>query len=446
MIQRVFQPKRKHNGRSLSRENYRGRYKLPGMAKLVDVALYTTEKRVAEQRLAQIVKEAQQEAAGIIAPKAMRDAAQRPLADHLANCVADLKAMGRAKTYYRLVEVRVTRLLKECGWTLPRDVTTDSFLSWRIGQPDMAAKTSNDYLDAAGVLLNWMQRQGRILANPLRAVVKVQTAGQEKIKRRAFTDDEVRRLLGVSESRRPVYLMAILTGLRRGELKAMRWDDIHLDAPKPFVNARASTTKNRKTAVIFLRDDLVAELRRIRPINVSPAAPVFRVPKGETVRADFKRVGIPRFDAVGRRVDLHAMRHTLATNLGRGGVAPRVAMELMRHSDIRLTAKTYTDAGLLETADAMDKLPRFDASPQVAQATGTDGIIEPEKRSLSLVAEGRKLSSDVAGSSVREVKQTPENKASSRDLSQTDATGRRGPSNESDGARTRNLRIDSPVL
>ena len=34
-----------------------------------------------------------------------------------------------------------------------------------------------------------------------------------------------------------------------------------------------------------------------------------------------------------------------------------IAMEVMRHSDIKLTTKTYTDAGLLPVADAVVKLP-----------------------------------------------------------------------------------------
>jgi hypothetical protein len=32
-------------------------------------------------------------------------------------------------------------------------------------------------------------------------------------------------------------------------------------------------------------------------------------------------------------------------------------MELMRHSDMKLTAKTYTDAGLLPTGDAISQSP-----------------------------------------------------------------------------------------
>ena len=39
-------------------------------------------------------------------------------------------------------------------------------------------------------------------------------------------------------------------------------------------------------------------------------------------------------------------------------------MEAMRHSDIRLTTKTYTDTGLLPVSDAVAKLPFFLGSPE----------------------------------------------------------------------------------
>jgi hypothetical protein len=42
--------------------------------------------------------------------------------------------------------------------------------------------------------------------------------------------------------------------------------------------------------------------------------------------------------------------------LARAGVSPRVAMELMRHSDMRLTTKTYTDAMSLPTFDELNKI------------------------------------------------------------------------------------------
>lgn len=60
----------------------------------------------------------------------------------------------------------------------------------------------------------------------------------------------------------------------------------------------------------------------------------------------------------GRRADFH-FRHTLATNLARKNVAPRVAMQILRHSDIRLTMNHYTDGSQLPVVEAIGKLPVF---------------------------------------------------------------------------------------
>jgi len=59
-----------------------------------------------------------------------------------------------------------------------------------------------------------------------------------------------------------------------------------------------------------------------------------------------------------------------------------VAMEVMRHSDMRLTAKTYTDAGLLPVADAVLSLPSL--SP--------DKVADSQIDSQSLFREGHTLS------------------------------------------------------
>ena len=204
--------------------------------------------------------------------------------------------------------------------------------------------------------------------NPLHSVELVQTRGRERRVRRALTDDEVGRLLRASERHRPVYLAALLTGLRRGELKALQWGDVHLDGSCPFLSVRASTTKNNKAATIFLRDDLVAELRRIKQDSYLPSRRVFHrmIPRMAEFRDDLKRAGIAKTDAQGRRVDFHALRHTLATNLGRCGVPQRTGMEMMRHSDMRLMNGAYTDVSQLPTVEAMNKLPRW---PQCSGAS-----------------------------------------------------------------------------
>jgi hypothetical protein len=76
-------------------------------------------------------------------------------------------------------------------------------------------------------------------------------------------------------------------------------------------------------------------------------------------QTDLKRANVAYINSKGQRVDFHSLRYTLATNLALAGTPPRAAMEIMRHSDMRLTTKTYTDAGLLAVWDKVANLPSF---------------------------------------------------------------------------------------
>lgn len=374
----AFRPKRRRGGKLRVSPTWWMRYRLNGETRYTSVNLHVRDKQVAEQKVAEFRREREQEAQGIIAPKPLREAARRPMADHLRDYVAVLKSERHSPMYVYNVERHVTKLLGECAWSLPKDVTAESFESWRCGQKKKG-KTLNDYLADARGLLSWMRRTGRLNADPLACVQKIDTRGQEQL-RRALTDDEFAKLLAVAGRRRAVYFTAGYTGLRRGELRQLQWGDVHLDAPRPFLNVRASTSKNRKAATIWLIPEVVAELRTLRPADASEGAPVFPklVPKMTTFRRHLAKAKIAEKDGQGRVVVFHCLRHTLGTNLARAGVAPVVAMQIMRHSDPRLTMKTYTDASQLPTADAMERLPlpRLNTpgtEPQAARATGTDG-------------------------------------------------------------------------
>ena len=176
-------------------------------------------------------------------------------------------------------------------------------------------------------MLNWLLKHHCIKANPLACVDKVSTIGKETFKRRALTDDEAKRLLEVSSLRRPIYLTALLTGLRRGEMGGLFCADFNLYADKPTISLHANIAKNRQAAVISLRDDLATELGAIIPQNAKPMCKPWRMPKPETVKRDYTIAGIALEDDRGRRVDFHALRHTLGTNLARAGGPPRVAMK-----------------------------------------------------------------------------------------------------------------------
>jgi len=394
----IFRRKRRVGGKVRTSAYWSIKYKLDGDTDYRVRKLHVREKQVAQQLLAEFVGEKEKEACGILPPAAVRDGARKLLQEHLKDFAADLRIRGRAGMYVYNIEHHCQKLFEACGWRTVGDVTADSFVAWRQSQTK-AAKTLNEYLGDARAFINWMKRQGRCPENPLAVVGVVDVRGKGVRKPRAMTDDEVNRLLGVAGERKLLYMLAVLTGLRRGELKALTWGDLKLDGVRPSLTVRASTSKNRRAATIWLRDDLAAELVRIRPVDVSDGVRLFRgLPKMEAFREDLTAAGVDvGKDSQGRKVMFHSFRHTLCTNLARAGVAPRVAMEMMRHSDMRLTNVTYTDAGLLPMVDALERLPRFAAvEVKAAAADCRNPIAErTQKGTQNAVRVGPSASSDV---------------------------------------------------
>jgi integrase len=343
---------------------YRGRYRLDGDRKITDVPLRTFDKQVAVERLKKMVREEQQEREGMISPKPQREAAQKPLTEHLEDFIQSRQSIGRDEKYVKELGKKVLKLAEECGWDLPHQVTGESFEIWRNRQ-EKSAKTLNEYLGAISGLMNWLGR--RLGVNPLRFVEKARVSGTQQRERRAFTMDELRGLVAVSGERGAVYLTAAFTGLRRGELGELTWADVHLDAPQPFINVRAAISKNHKQCSLPLTPDVAEKLWLHRPAEAAPADRVFRrlIPRMDRFRKDLEAADIPYVDAKGEFADFHSLRKTFATMLTLAGVPQRVIMELMRHSDMRLTAKTYTDAGMLPTGDAVLKLPTLKTDSQI---------------------------------------------------------------------------------
>lgn len=175
-----------------------------------------------------------------------------------------------------------------------------------------------------------------------------------------------------------VYTTAIYTGLRRAELKGLQWGDIHLDAEPPYLLARAMTTKNGKDAPMALHPAVVDAILSVGKDNPSPAETVFDVPSIETFKLDLEAAGIPYKDDRGHKTDFHALRTTFCTMMHGTGVLPRTAQELMRHSDIKLTMRNYTDTRLLPLNNSIQSLPNF-AIPTATPKPTLAGIGCPEQ-------------------------------------------------------------------
>ena len=388
MIRKVEKRRFRKKGVLRVTRSYYLRYRVGEM--LVDrwKSLGVTDKQVAEKRAQEFLQDLERERAGIVEPKVIRNAAAKLLVEHLEDYVADLEKRNRAGRNgrgARQLKMRVSTLLSECNWKVAFHVNADSFIAWRSRQSN-SARTLNHYLQATVSFLNWMERVGRIKGNPLKFVGKIDERGQSKRVRRAFTDEELRRLVVGSGPRGLVYLVAARTGLRQEELRQLIWEDIRFDEKVPSVRVRVVCAKNKKEEYVPLIPEIAEALKAYRPGNYSPSDLVFpyRVPRAARLQCDCEKNGIAYCDETGRYADFHALRYTWATFLQRHGIAQRFAMKLLRHSDIKLTSKVYTDETQLPIYDAVKVLPRLLENTQIrAQILGAAGhkLSQPDAES-----------------------------------------------------------------
>jgi len=361
MEARIYKPKRMRNGKRTVGRLYRARIKLADDSKVRDIALQVSDKQVAQQKLNKLIQELEHESAGLIPAKAERDAAQSPLLDLVSEYVNELTVLGRSEDHLRHVNTRLRRLVRECGWTRLADVTPASFQTWRKAQSAKAPKTLNEYLAVLSAFWTWLRKQGRVTVNPFELVERADTRGKERIQRRALSDEEAARLLQVAGENRLAYMLPLYAGLRRNEVKTLRWSSLVLGESGGLLRVHAAVNKNRKEQALPLHPELVKALENKKPANSKTDSLVLPngVPKMKEVRQDLAKASIPFLDERGRRMDYHALRTTFVTRLSINKVHPRLAMELARHSDLKLTMKNYTDAGQLPLREVIESLPGF---------------------------------------------------------------------------------------
>lgn len=183
----------------------------------------------------------------------------------------------------------------------------------------------------------------------------------------ALTEDQVRAMLEAAKGTRyyTLLLLAVATGMRRGELLALRWQDVDLKAGRITVCRSLQYTKERgiffkepknpgSRRTVEISPPVVEALRRHRKEQAGQKlalAPlyedqdlVFEQGNGrplfpDTITAWFPRVmeraGLPR-------VSFHALRHTHVTLLLKAGVPVRVVSDRVGHARVRITLDTYS--------------------------------------------------------------------------------------------------------
>jgi integrase len=165
-----------------------------------------------------------------------------------------------------------------------------------------------------------------------------------------------------------LYVLAIHTGTRQGELLALRWEDVDLDAGVLRVRG-TKTARSRRTVKLSqavleaLRSHLARQLEEIDRTGdrYQDRGLVFATEVGTTLnrhnltqrsfRPLLAKAGLPE-------IRFHDLRHTCATILLKAGQHPKFVQEMLGHATIAITLDTYSHVlpGMSDgLADAMDE-------------------------------------------------------------------------------------------
>jgi integrase len=165
-----------------------------------------------------------------------------------------------------------------------------------------------------------------------------------------LTFEEAPRLIaGADVEWAPMIALAIHTGLRRGELRALRWEDVDLVAGKLLVRQAVSvgengpvigTPKSGKKREIPLNAIAQEALKAQRRQGIRGEL-VFPHPDGRLLSEGELRIGLERAcrKAGLRQIGWHALRHTFASHLVMRRVPLRSVQELLGHSKVDITMR-----------------------------------------------------------------------------------------------------------
>ncbi|MBI5493758.1 MAG: site-specific integrase [Deltaproteobacteria bacterium] len=225
-------------------------------------------------------------------------------------------------------------------------------------------------------------RWGNMVRNPCDAVDKPRVP---KHRVDALKPEEVAKLAEAASGDRlaALYVLALSTGMRQGELLGLQWSDVDLPGRAVVVRhsleeiagkLRLSETKSGKVRRVDLDAHTVDALREHRKRMLAEGHPgpwVFPDTEGNPLRKSnlvrrsfkplLKRAGLPD-------IRFHDLRHAAATLMLLQGVNPKVVQERLGHAQLTITLDVYGHVLPTMQADAVAKMDAFWRSAAVTTA------------------------------------------------------------------------------
>lgn len=158
---------------------------------------------------------------------------------------------------------------------------------------------------------------------------------------------------------RPIVLLALNTGMRRGELFNLRWTDVSLNTGWLVVGGR--TSKNKQTRRLPLNREATAVLETWRLQSLCNRANPYVFPGEEdrpltTITKAWRGV---RKRAALRDFNFHDLRHHFASRLVQSGVDLNTVRELLGHADLKMVLRYahLAPGGLARAVEKVSRIP-----------------------------------------------------------------------------------------
>jgi len=251
-----------------------------------------------------------------------------------ALCEEFLEWSRSNKRSWRRDELCIRHLKGFFGGCKVTDITAFQIEKYKLRRKlQVSPRTVNIEVQCLKVMLGKAVKWGYLQVNPAKDVRKYR---EPPGRMRYLSPEEVGRLLTVcSDKLLPIVIVALHTGMRRGEVLGLRWEDIDLQQR----TIRVADSKNGEARTVPMTD-AVRDVLRAHEITRSGDCPwVF--PSSEGGRRDNvntawrtarKRAGLKDFR-------FHDLRHTAASYLAMAGVDLRAIQEILGHKTPALTQR-----------------------------------------------------------------------------------------------------------
>jgi integrase len=232
-----------------------------------------------------------------------------------------------------------THLVPAFGAIPLKDISAEMLQTW-VSRSKRKPKTIRNVVAMLRMMWNTAKAWKYVRHDPFDGLVYPKAEIPEE--QAFFTEEEMRLLLGVSaEPLRSMFWMAAETGMRVGELCAVRWEDLDLATGKLTIAQSVwcghfkLPKNNRKRACIISRalaDHLQTLSRQPEQKQIFVTSACTHFDQGNvraTLYAMCEKVKIPRRG-------MHAFRHGNGTIMAQLAAAPKLRLQRLGHSDERL--------------------------------------------------------------------------------------------------------------